>query len=318
MRSLMAAGARVSPVREILDQHFSRISSELETAVDQLVANTSTESQERARTEFAEWMNQAARRMRQSASAAELGAALLDASGAFAAGGALLIVDGPKLRGQRVRGVPLPVAEAFTNLEVSLDRAPALAQAATTHDPITTLVSPAEVSESLADLANGPSGGRANIYPILASGRTSALLYVWGSTQGAALELLVQIASAIWSSLPAAPELVTIAASGSPAASGWESLSPEEQRVHLRAQRFARVQAAEMRLFETDAVQTGRARRDLYGLLQKRIDTARESFQKSFFENCPSMVDYLHLELVHTLANDDPELLGKDYPGPLV
>ena len=30
-----------------------------------------------------------------------------------------------------------------------------------------------------------------------------------------------------------------------------------------------------------------------------------------------SMVDYFHLELVHTLANDDPALLGQDYPGPL-
>jgi hypothetical protein len=30
------------------------------------------------------------------------------------------------------------------------------------------------------------------------------------------------------------------------------------------------------------------------------------------------MVDYLHLEMVHTLANDDAELLGKDYPGPLL
>jgi hypothetical protein len=29
-------------------------------------------------------------------------------------------------------------------------------------------------------------------------------------------------------------------------------------------------------------------------------------------------VDYLHLELVRTLANDDVELLGQDYPGPMV
>jgi hypothetical protein len=30
------------------------------------------------------------------------------------------------------------------------------------------------------------------------------------------------------------------------------------------------------------------------------------------------MVDYLHLELVRTLANDDPELLGENYPGVIV
>jgi hypothetical protein len=30
------------------------------------------------------------------------------------------------------------------------------------------------------------------------------------------------------------------------------------------------------------------------------------------------MVDYLHLELVRTLANDDAEVLGPNYPGAMV
>ena len=30
------------------------------------------------------------------------------------------------------------------------------------------------------------------------------------------------------------------------------------------------------------------------------------------------MVDYLHLELLRTLANDDADLLGSEYPGPMV
>jgi hypothetical protein len=30
------------------------------------------------------------------------------------------------------------------------------------------------------------------------------------------------------------------------------------------------------------------------------------------------MLDYLHLEMVRTLAQDDAELLGAEYPGPLV
>ena len=52
--------------------------------------------------------------------------------------------------------------------------------------------------------------------------------------------------------------------------------------------------------------------------LRKSIDAAREAFRPSFFAPCSSMVDYLHLELVHTLANDDPDLLGDNYPGPMV
>ena len=87
--------------------------------------------------------------------------------------------------------------------------------------------------------------------------------------------------------------------------------------MHLRAQRSARVQVAEIRLFEPEAVQAGRTRHDLYGAVRAGIDAAREVFHKTFFTATPTMVDYLHLELVRTLANNDPELLGKEYPGPL-
>jgi hypothetical protein len=101
-------------------------------------------------------------------------------------------------------------------------------------------------------------------------------------------------------------------------ASAWDALSAHDQQIHLRAQRFARVRVAGIRLQDGSAVQLGRARRDLYGALQGPIDAAREIYRKDFFATCTSMVDYLHLELVRTLANDDAELLGKHYPGPMV
>jgi hypothetical protein len=167
---------------------------------------------------------------------------------------------------------------------------------------------------------------------LVARGRVAALLYVWGAPQGPAIELLAQVASSVWIALtePVAPEplvgepngLVSIVPlSADPPADrkvSWNELPLEEQRIHLGAQRFARVQVSEMRLFEPDAVQSGRANRDLYDALRTRIDTARDIFRGNFFVSCPSMVDYLHLELVRTLANDNPELLGGAYPGPLV
>ena len=58
--------------------------------------------------------------------------------------------------------------------------------------------------------------------------------------------------------------------------------------------------------------------RVLYGALAEPIDAARASFRESFFGPCPSMVDYLHLELLRTLAHDEPELLGETYPGVMV
>ncbi len=166
------------------------------------------------------------------------------------------------------------------------------------------------------------------------------LLYCWGAVQGAALEMLAQVAAAVWDSLvapvvpvvpepeplppvAAQPELVTIFLATAPPpspkpATSWDALPSEDQAIHLRAQRFARVQVAEMRLNEPAAVQSGRMQRDLYGVLRSRIDTARVTFRQKFFAHCSSMVDYIHVELVRTLAHDDADLLGKDYPGPLV
>jgi hypothetical protein len=117
--------------------------------------------------------------------------------------------------------------------------------------------------------------------------------------------------------------LVTIAAApdsapAKPKPAAWQDLMAAEQQIHLRAQRFARVQAAELRLYHADVVQVGRTRRNLYEALRQPIDDARQSFRAQFFADCPSMVDYLHLELTRTLANDDPDLLGSTYPGPLV
>ena len=88
--------------------------------------------------------------------------------------------------------------------------------------------------------------------------------------------------------------------------------------MHLAGQRFARVKVAEMRLYRADAVSSGRVTRDLYGALREPIDIARDEFRNRFMAACPSMVDYLHLELIRSLAHEDVELLGPEYPGPII
>jgi len=72
-----------------------------------------------------------------------------------------------------------------------------------------------------------------------------------------------------------------------------------------------------MRLTSPDAVRSGRVARNLYSALQPQIDSAREKFREKHITMSPSMVDYLHLELLRSLADDNPSLLGSNYPGPL-
>jgi len=313
----MASNAPLSPLRKLLDERLSQLAADADALADT--------ARERARQECAGQLNQAVRRIRQAASPEELSATVADVAAAFATGAALLLVTGDTAKIQKVRGAfqetgQRPTAESFENLEIPLASAPALASAIETRDPVVAVAAPGEVSEVLMDLPGRSSGDRVSIYPIVARDRVRALLYVWGMVEGASLELVAQAAGAGWldpepPAVEAAAPLVTIAPAPR---SNWDSLSAPEQHMHLRAQRRARVQVAEMRLHHAEAVQAGRARRDLYGSLRTQIDAARENFRHEFFDNCPNMVDYLHLETLRTLANDDAELLGKDYPEPLV
>jgi hypothetical protein len=302
----------------MLEGQLSQLSSEVERLFD--------EARGRARRELADQLNQSVRRIRQSASLDELAATLLDSAMAFAAGAATFRIADAVAYGEKIRGVAAEEAEAFASLEIPLSAAPALAGAVESRDPVIAVTAAAEVSARLIALASHPADGRASIYPLVVNGSVPVLLYCWGAVQGAALEMLAQVAAAVWDSLvvieapvPQAPEpppLVTIAPAPAPL-SEWDALSPEDQAIHLRAQRFARVQVAGMRLNDAAAVQAGRIERNLYGALRSRIDPARAAFRQSYFSRCSNMVDYIHVELVRALAHDNADLLGKDYPGPL-
>ena len=86
--------------------------------------------------------------------------------------------------------------------------------------------------------------------------------------------------------------------------------------THSQALRFARVKVAEIQLYQAPQVRSGRAARDLYGALGPHIDAARRAFRDRYLIPLNGVPDYLHLELVKTLAKDDAVLLGPSYPGP--
>jgi hypothetical protein len=293
--------------RQLLEHRVAEISSELEAMFEAARDG----ARDVARREQAEQLNQAVRRLRIAPDAGELCATLSDVAARLASGAIVFRVSDGTAASERI--------------DVRLSDAPALAAAAESQDPLIAAAIPGQVSAPLADLLAHSPEARVSIFPVVAGTRTAALVYCWGEVQVAALELLAQVASAVWSAIPVPqPTLVTIAPPPQPVvvtavpAAAWESLPPAEQQIHLRAQRFARVKAAEIRLYHPDVVQMGRLRRNLYDTLRQPIDDARQAFRTQFFVGCPSMVDYLHLELTRTLANDDPDLFGSTYPGPLV
>jgi hypothetical protein len=202
-------------------------------------------------------------------------------------------------------------------LSFDTDSAPAILTAVDSRDPVIALATEAEISPALAEAFGSAPDRKAYLFPIVARHTVLAMLVASRVSVCAPIELLCEAAGMRLEA--AAAGLAPVAHAGETAAtSAWDGLTAEDQKLHLQAQRMARVRVAEMRLYHEVNVRSGLARGDIYGALQNEIDAARDEFRRSFLSNSPSMVDYLHLEMLHSLAHDEDRVLGHNYPGPMV
>jgi hypothetical protein len=267
----------------------------------------------------AEALNQAVRRIAQSPTVSDALAALVDSTAPFSAVATVLSLKDGRASMVRMRGTGGVTGEPF-----GIASSPALTSVLETKEPVAAAATPAQLSSALAETLAAPNG-TAYLFPLKVRLEVVAALAAAGTVHAGAMECLCEAASLKLEILlppppppppPPAPQPPEVKeASREPSA--WESLSPELQRMHLQAQRFSRVKVAELRLYHADAVRDGRTKSDLYGALQGEIDRLRSEYQKDFAGTL-TMVDYLHLELLRTLAHDDDRLLGANYPGPLL
>lgn len=300
-------------LREVLEKHHRTLQDELSTLLDSCAARA-TESE---RTRTLENLNQFLRQMRQ----AESPLAILNQlqAAARALGSTALVL---RIEGDRCTDFENP------EREFDPDSAPALRSVIETKDPVVTLATDAELSPALSAELAASAGAKAYLYPLTVRQKVVAVLVTTGNSDSARHELICEAAGLRLESLtgaPAAPApgFVQIAAPDIPASetSGprkWDDLSPEDQRLHLQAQRVARVKAAELRLNHADALRRGSFEGNIYGALRGEIDALRAEFLQNYLAKSATMVDYLHLEILRSLAHDDDRLLGKDYPGPMV
>jgi len=296
--------------------------------------STSVQAAERA---LAENLNQSVRRLRQAGAFPEIAAVLCDASARFAKTCGVFNVSEDAVTGERLRAADGEAGARFAGIRFNAAEAAAFAGAIESRDPVVALGSPGEVPPAVADALSASPADKVYLFPLTVDRTTIGMICAAGEVESVALELLAQVAAAVLEARqrPRARQakapgprpdgtglesdgLVRIEPAPAPSAPDWDDLTVADRQLHLRAQRFARVQVAEMRLYRSDAVTAGRARQDIYAALQEPIDQAREAYWKQFVAASPTMVDYLHLELVRTLANDDPAWLGGSYPGRLV
>lgn len=225
---------------------------------------------------------------------------LVEATRRFADRAALFTLQGSWLHFEAARNAATAIPD------VPLHSAPAFRSAVESRDTVVAMRTRSEMSAPIASSLGESASGRFYLFPVVTREHVEALLYAdagQGSVQADALELLAALAGAV------------IENRASASANGLVHIADD---LNLKAQRLARVQVADIRLHKSEEVKNGRAERDLYASLKPEIDSAREIFRRDFLSTPGTTVDYLHLELVRTLAIGDAALLGPGYPGPMV
>ncbi len=97
------------------------------------------------------------------------------------------------------------------------------------------------------------------------------------------------------------------------------SLSPEEQRMHRRANRVAKVSMQDIRLLRPEQVRLGCEHKDLCLRLRDDIEKAHKEYDRRFRPILGHPVDYFYHWMVEILADGDPEALGEyPYPSPVL
>jgi len=327
------------------------LSDTLEAALEREFQHTRDE----ARCELTERLNQGLHRLRASESERQWSGTLLDAVRPFASRAAFFAIGDGALRFLGATGAGSDAGDLQVE-SVPLDAAPVFRRAIETREIVSAPRSSTELSAPIARLVGEAPHEKCYVFPIASSGRMAGVLYAepaGGPAAIGALELLSNLAGVALAGQSATAQThdssnrVTIRQAaqhgGQPGSrlekrssntghnainppssfASWAALSKQdlakqEQELHLRAQRFARVRVADMRLYRASAVEAGRARGDLYAALRAEIDAGRQNFREQFLNSCPSMVDYLHVEMVATLANDNSVRLGPEYPGPMI
>jgi hypothetical protein len=87
-------------------------------------------------------------------------------------------------------------------------------------------------------------------------------------------------------------------------------VSPEEQKAHEDAKRFARLVVSEIKLYNEAKVNEGRRHKDIYERLKEDIERGRQMYGERVASQVRESTNYFYDELVRILAGGDASALG--------
>jgi hypothetical protein len=96
------------------------------------------------------------------------------------------------------------------------------------------------------------------------------------------------------------------------------ALQPEEQDLHRRANRVAKVSMQDIKMLRPDEVRLGREHKDICVRLRDDIEKAHKEYDRRFQSILVHPVDYFYDWMVEILGEGDPATLGEyPYPSPV-
>jgi len=267
-----------------------------------------------ARVQISHELNQLFRRFRQYEKEADWVRLVMEGAANYSRQAALFAVRGETLK---VRG--LLDVNLTEDLIFEAKTTAAFNAVLRSKEAVTALRSNGEVGAALAS-----PGKLAYLFPITNGPRVAAILFAGAEdSEVDQLELVSNMASSALErhGNTGTHAQITPAAAAQPLSPQrrlpiYTDFPADQRALHSEAVRFARVTVAELQLTKPIACRAAREQGDLYVVLSKEIDKAREIFRRQFMI-VPSMTDYLHKELVESILQGDTTKLGADYPGEL-
>jgi len=185
------------------------------------------------------------------------------------------------------------------------------------HPPVYAMAAAASASTGEASAAAANAEGEA---PISVSIPTTVGQGVTAEGQSAIAEVQKEVQTEVQSALaemePALAEPLPVGHAETlttPEPSSVSSISPEDQGVHRKAERFARLLVDEIKLYNQAKVAEGRKNKDLYDRLKEAIEKSRGTYQKRYGNTVAASGDYFQHEIIRSLAEDDLSIMGANF-----
>ena len=272
-------------------------------------------------------LNAAAAAIHESGSQADILRHLLEGEARFAGRVALFVVKGNAISGWQ--GIGFEDNDAIKTLSIQTGSG-LVGKAIQARNPAAG--SAQEFDAGFVRSMKPPADGQCLVLPLIVKDKVAAMIYAdagtvpGGTLDSSGLQALTRFA-AIWLELsalrkaggstaaediaqpqPAAAMAASVPASV-PAASGTE-----EDELHKKARRFAKLLVEEIKLYNQPRVEEGRQHKDLYERLKVDIEKSRSTYDKRYAESAVASAEYFTQELIRILADNDASLMGASFP----